>query len=100
MCMTTKELLKIIKYQQPIVLSNKLKISTRNDKTLILLPKKSNADFIFNGSLIWNLAIKILETPTIHEISVEVFKGKLKQEVHKRLKIGDKFLWNNENMRF
>ena len=96
--MTTNELLKIIKYQQPIVLSNELKISNRNNKTLILLPKISNADFIFNFSLIWNRAIKILETPTIHEISVEVFKGKLKQEIHKRQKIGDKFLWNNENM--
>ena len=60
----------------------------------------TNADFIFNGSLIWNRTIKILETPTIHEISVEVFKGKLKQEIHKRQKIGDKFLWNNENMSF
>ena len=84
--MTTNELSKIIKYQQPIVLSNELKISKRNNKTLILLPKKSNADFIFNGSIIWNRAIKILETPTIDEISVEVFKEKLKQEMHKRQK--------------
>ena len=96
--MTTNELLEIIKYQQPIVLSNELKISNRNNETLILLPKISNADFIFNGSLIWNRAIKILETPTIHEISVEVFKGKLKQEIHKKQKIGDKFIWNKENM--
>ena len=98
--MTTNELLKIIKYQRSIVLNNELKISKRNNKTLILLPKISITDFIYNGSLIWNRAIKILQTPTIHEISVEVFKGKLKQEIHKRQKIGDKFLWNNENMSF
>ena len=98
--MTTNELLKIIKYQQPIALSNELKISNRSNKTLILLPKKSNADFIFNGSLTWNRAIKILETPTIHEVSVEVFKGKLKQEIYKRQKKGDKFIWNKENMSF
>ena len=36
--MTTNELSKM-KYQQPIVLSNELKISNRNNKTLILLPK-------------------------------------------------------------
>ena len=98
--MTSNEFLKIMKYQQPTVLSNELKISNRNNKTLILLPNKPNPDFLYNGSLIWNRAIKILEVPTIHEISVGVFKAGLKKELHKRQQKGDSCIWTNENMSF
>ena len=72
--MTVNKLLKIIKYQQPTVLNNEITLSNRNNKTLIILHGKSNTDFVCNASLIWNHVIKILETPTIHEISIEVFK--------------------------
>ena len=96
--MTVNELLKIIKYQQPTVLNNEITLSNCNNKTLIILPRKSNTDFLYNASLIWNHVIKILETPTIHEISVEVFEKKCKSMLHERQRQSDKLLWNDENM--
>ena len=96
--MTVNELLKIIKYQQPTVLNNEITLSNRNNKTLIMLLRKSNTDFVYNASLIWNHVIKILETPTIHEISVEIFKKKCTSMLHERQRQGDKLFWSNENM--
>ena len=60
--MTVNELIKTTRYQQPTALNNEITLSNRNNKTLIILPRKSNTDFVYNASLIWNHVIKILES--------------------------------------
>ena len=73
------EILKIMKFRVPAQLYDEIKISPRNNGTLILLPAPSD-NFIYKGSKLWNIASKIVaKGDDLFSIKVNSFKGKLKK---------------------
>ena len=76
---TCLEILKILKFRLPSQLFDLLNLSQRNNETNLILPTPSN-DFIYKGSKLWNIAIKILaKNVDIVSIKIGAFKTKLKK---------------------
>ena len=73
------EVLKILKFRLPMSLYTSLKLSHRNNRNILLLPSPTT-HFIFKGSRIWNIAVKILAINNdLPSIKIGQFKDILKR---------------------
>ena len=98
--MTVNELSKIIYSKAPSIIYHNIKMSTRNNRDLIILPKNLLArnQFQYISSHYWNMFIKDLKIPESHNIVIEVLKHKLKTHLLEVQKSGDELQWNENNI--
>ena len=94
------EFMKILKFQTPSSLARKITLSTRNKGILVSLPTYKNRHFLYNAATIWNLSISKIDIPSIHEISPNLFKIKLKRFLHANQSIGNLETWTNNNIKY
>ena len=93
------EMLKILKFRVPTRLHDEIKLSQRNNGTLIILPSPSN-DFIYKGSKLWNMAIKLIaKTDDLFSIKFNSFKCKLKKVLISIQKKHDTCEWSPYNFK-
>ena len=93
------EMLKILKFRVPTRLHDEIKLSQRNNGTLIILPSPSD-DFIYKGSKLWNMAIKIIaKTDDLFSIKFNSFKCKLKKVLISIQKKHDSCEWSPYNFK-
>ena len=94
---TSLEMLKILKHRTPILMYEKFKLSKRNNENRIILESYSN-QFLFNGSQIWNSAMKaIAPNLAISNIVISIFKTKLKNYLLKIQSSLDPIEWLPQN---
>ena len=98
--LTCTEFMKIIKYNTPKSLAKNITLSSRNNRNLVSLPKNKNRHFLYNASIIWNLSINRVSIPTIHEISPNVFKTKLKHFLITNQSNGNENIWSDQNTKY
>ena len=98
--MTVNELSKIIYSKAPSIIYYNIKMSTRNNRNLIILPKNQLArnQFQYISSHYWNMLIKDLKIPESHNIVIEVLKHKLKAHLLEVQKSGEELQWNENNI--
>ena len=92
------EIMKILKLKSPYSIHNKVTLSRRNNANFIILPRNKTNQFLFKASIFWNITIKKLLVPNINELSIPVFKGKLKSYILKIQNSGDPDIWNPSNI--
>ena len=92
-------MLKILKFRVPTRLHDEIKLSQRNNGTLIILPTPSD-DFIYKGSKLWNMAIKLIaKTDDLLSIKFNSFKCKLKKVLVSIQKKHDTCEWSPHNFK-
>ena len=98
--MTVNELSKIIYSKASSIIYHDIKMSTRNNRNLIILPKNLLArnQFQYISSHYWNMFIKDLKIPESHNIVIEVLKHKLKAHLLEVQKSGEELQWNENNI--
>ena len=93
------EILKILKFRVPARLHDEIKLSQRNNGTLIILPSPSD-DFIYKGSKLWNIATKtVAKTDDLFSIKFNSFKCKLKKVLFSIQKKYDTNEWSPYNFK-
>ena len=97
--MCTNEISKIITTKFPTILSNRIALSHRNDKNIIILSSHriANSQFLHMSSSFWNFFVKKLKIPNPHEISLGVLKYKLKNCILNSQNSGDPDQWAPSN---
>ena len=70
---------KVITNKSPIILSESITISHRNNKNIIILPNNPIASnqFLYASSSKWNLFVEKLKVPSQHEIVPNVLRYKI-----------------------
>ena len=98
--MTVNELSKIIYSKATSIIYHNIKMSTRNNRNLIILPKNLLArnQFQYISSHYWNMLIKDLKIPESHNIVIEVLKHKLKAQLLEVQKSREELQWNENNI--
>ena len=90
-------MLKILKYRLPPALFGLFKLSSRNNSTCLIQPQPSNT-FTYNGSKIWNIAVKILaKNEDMTDIKIGPFKRKLKNCLLDIQNMYDSIEWYQKN---
>ena len=77
--MTFNEVFKLITLRSPSILFEQFKLSSRNNENRILIESSCQKESCYhNASSFWDMYIKKLNIPNIHNISVPLLKQKLK----------------------
>ena len=95
------EIFKLINSEQPNVIYDKLKMSNRNHKTLLILQDIPRQSFTYRGALAWNTVAKsIMKGKKIDDISIETLKTSLKKSIYKLQSENDPNEWTHLNTLF
>ena len=98
--MCVNEMAKIITYKSPIILSENITVSHRNNKNIIILPNNPIASnqFLYASSSKWNFFVKKLKVPGPYEIIPNVLKHKIKNYLLNLQNSGEPDQWIPSNM--
>ncbi len=91
------EVLKILIFRRPSLLYKTYTLSKRNNKTLLILPKKSN-QFTYISSKLWNIVLKCLFNGSdLVNIRLGSFKAQVKKCLLKIQGMHDETEWYQSN---
>ena len=98
--MCVNEMAKIITNESPIILSENITVSHRNNKNIIILPNNPIASnqFLYASSSKWNFFVKKLKVPGPYEIVPNVLKQKIKNYLLNLQNSGVPDQWIPSNM--
>ena len=98
--MCVNEMAKIITNKLPIILSENITVSHRNNKNIIILPNNPTASnqFLYSSSWKWNLFVKKLKVPGPYEIVPNVLKRKIKNNLLNLQNSGEPDQWIPSNV--
>ena len=95
--MTVNEIAKILISREPYTLYEKFHLSQRNNENMLIITNRKSNNFIYNGSVWWNSAVKRLHVPPLSDISLPTLKHKLKKHLLHSQNSGDAVIWDPQN---
>ena len=99
--MCVNEMAKIMTNKSPIILSENITVSHRNNKNIIILPNNpiANNQFLYASSSKWNFFVKKLKVPGPYEIIPNVrTQKKIKNYLINLQNSGEPDQWIPSNM--
>ena len=96
--MAVNEISKLLTLRSPTILLEQIKLSSRNKENRIIIESSCQKDSCYhNASPLWNMYIKKLEIPDIHNIIIPLLKHKLKTHLLSIQLKGSAEEWNPVN---
>ena len=96
--MAVNEIGKLLTLRSPSILLEQIKLSSRNKENRIIIESSCQKDSCYhNASSLWNMYIKKLEIPDIHNIIIPLLKHKLKTHLLSIQLEGSAEEWNPVN---
>ena len=96
--MAVNEIGKLLTLRSPSILLEQIKLSSRNEENRIIIESSCQKDSCYhNASSLWNMYIKKLEIPDVHNIVIPILKHKLKTHLLSIQLEGSAEEWNPVN---
>ena len=92
----SNDLLKILKFRTPMSIFELFELSNRTGKETRLIPCNPSNNFLYTGSLIWNVVRELIK---IYDFSIKVgpTKTAVKKEILKTQGDGDPVEWQHDS---